>query len=189
MEVAHGIASVSPLVKVCGVTNVRDAVVAAQAGASYVGMILWPKSKRSISIDTAKSISYAVRAHNAQPVGVFVDEDAETIQRQCVLSNIDIAQVYKEDRKGFPILSVCVCVCVCVCVSSCMRYESKRLLPTSLDNCMVGFILTSLKHYSRAQCYNDISSCSEFVFSEKLIQLTDKIGNRNIEDTMLIDLP
>ena len=80
-------------VKVCGVTNVKDAAVAAQLGARYIGMILWPKSKRSVSIDTAKAISNAARAHNAEPVGVFVDEDAETIQRHCDLANIDIAQV------------------------------------------------------------------------------------------------
>ena len=94
-------------VKVCGVTNVKDAVVAAQLGARYIGMILWPKSKRSVSIDTAKAISNAARVHNAEPVGVFVDEDAETIQQHCVSANIDIAQV-NERRWQWIFLSLSV---------------------------------------------------------------------------------
>eukprot|EP00250_Pteridium_aquilinum_P027999 c3638_g1_i1 orf=131-994(+) len=89
----------TPMVKICGVTNVNDAVLAAQAGARFVGMILWPKSKRSISIDTAKEIAHAVRLHNAEPVGVFVDEDAETIEKCCNAANIGIAQLHGEGAR------------------------------------------------------------------------------------------
>ena len=42
------------LVKVCGVTTPEDATQAAVAGADFIGMILWPKSKRSIPLDVAK---------------------------------------------------------------------------------------------------------------------------------------
>lgn len=89
----------APLVKICGVTNVKDAIMAAQAGARYVGMILWQKSKRSISIETAKAIAYAVRIHKAEPVGVFVDEDADMIERCCNLASIGIAQLHGEGAR------------------------------------------------------------------------------------------
>ena len=46
-----------------------------------MGMILWPKAKRSVSWDTARQVAAAAQRHAAQPVAVFVDEDAETIQR------------------------------------------------------------------------------------------------------------
>lgn len=88
-----------PMVKICGVTNVNDAILAAQAGAKFVGMILWPKSKRSISIDTAKDIAHAVRLHEAEPVGVFVDEDAVTIEKCCNAANIGIAQLHGEGAR------------------------------------------------------------------------------------------
>ncbi|KAI5064131.1 hypothetical protein GOP47_0020801 [Adiantum capillus-veneris] len=89
-----------PLVKICGVTNVNDAILAAQVGASFVGMILWPKSKRSICNSTAKEIAHAVRFHKAEPVGVFVDEDAETIERFCTSAGIGIAQLHGEGARA-----------------------------------------------------------------------------------------
>ena len=65
------------LVKVCGVTTPEDATQAASAGAHFIGMILWPKSKRSIDLDVAKSVADAAKAAGAIPIGVFVDETAE----------------------------------------------------------------------------------------------------------------
>lgn len=50
-------------------------------GASLIGMILWPRAKRSISPAVARQIGAAARAHGAEPVAVFVDEDAATIER------------------------------------------------------------------------------------------------------------
>lgn len=44
-------------------------------------MILWPKAKRSISPATARQIAAVARRHGAEPVAVFVDEDAATISR------------------------------------------------------------------------------------------------------------
>lgn len=42
-------------------------------------MIMWQKAKRAVSDDTAKRIADTARSKGAQPVGVFVDEDAGTI--------------------------------------------------------------------------------------------------------------
>jgi len=44
------------VVKICGVTSSEDCRRAIDAGASHVGMILWPKSKRSVDIARAKEI-------------------------------------------------------------------------------------------------------------------------------------
>lgn len=51
------------------------------SGASLIGMILWPRAKRSISPAVARQIGVAARVHGAEPVAVFVDEDAATIER------------------------------------------------------------------------------------------------------------
>jgi len=71
------------MVKVCGVARPEDALCAAQAGADMVGMIVWPKSKRSVDFGMASAICEAARAGGAEPVGVFVDESAERIAEAC----------------------------------------------------------------------------------------------------------
>lgn len=87
-------------IKVCGVTNVEDAILAASSGANLIGMILWPKAKRSITPATARAIAAAARQHGASPVGVFVDEDAATILRVCEESEIDIAQLHGDGARN-----------------------------------------------------------------------------------------
>ena len=49
------------LVKVCGVTNPEDALVACQAGANLIGVIFVPKSKRCVSAEQGRTVVNAVR--------------------------------------------------------------------------------------------------------------------------------
>uniref|UniRef100_A0A803MFM1 phosphoribosylanthranilate isomerase n=1 Tax=Chenopodium quinoa TaxID=63459 RepID=A0A803MFM1_CHEQI len=90
-----------PLVKMCGITSARDAAIAAEAGADFIGMIIWPKSKRSVSLATAKEISEVARKYGAEPVGVFVDDDVDTILRAAAASNIEYVQLHGNGSRSY----------------------------------------------------------------------------------------
>ena len=77
---------VPKVVKICGITTAEDCRVAIDSGASHVGMILWPKSKRSVDIERAKRIveeCEKIKERVITPVAVFVDEDGATIAKIC----------------------------------------------------------------------------------------------------------
>lgn len=96
---------IRPIVKMCGVTSAKDAEMAAQAGANLIGMILWPKSKRSVSLLVAKEISKVAREWGAEPVGVFVDDDANTILQASDASNLELVQLHGNgSRAALPTL-------------------------------------------------------------------------------------
>lgn len=95
-----------PLVKMCGITSPKDAALAAEAGADFIGMIIWPDSKRSVSISTAKEISKVAREYGAKPVGVFVDDDSNTILKASDDADLEYIQLHGDgSRSGFSFLS------------------------------------------------------------------------------------
>ncbi|KAG1661001.1 hypothetical protein FOA52_007166 [Chlamydomonas sp. UWO 241] len=89
----------STQIKICGVTNADDAAAAADAGADFVGMIMWQKAKRGVSDDASAAIAQAASSRGALPVGVFVDEDASTINRRCAAAGIPVAQLHGDGAR------------------------------------------------------------------------------------------
>uniref|UniRef100_A0A0A9GCN8 phosphoribosylanthranilate isomerase n=1 Tax=Arundo donax TaxID=35708 RepID=A0A0A9GCN8_ARUDO len=94
-----------PLVKMCGITSARDAETAAEAGAKLIGMILWPNSKRSVPLSEAKEISRVAKSYGAEPVGVFVDDDEDTILRASDSCKLELIQLHGDrTRELLPVL-------------------------------------------------------------------------------------
>ena len=66
-------------IKICGVSNVGDALKISESGADYVGLIFAEKSPRLVSESEARAIASA--GLSAKLVGVFVDSPAEFVRR------------------------------------------------------------------------------------------------------------
>jgi len=67
-----------PLVKICGLTRVDNALAVARAGADLIGLVFFPKSPRNVSLSKAREICQALPPHIAC-CGVFVNADYDTV--------------------------------------------------------------------------------------------------------------
>jgi len=71
-------------VKICGMTNLEDALTAVEAGADAVGFVFYEKSPRNVSVEVAREIVEKL-PEGVEKVGVFVNLDSEQI-REIVLT-------------------------------------------------------------------------------------------------------
>ena len=65
-------------IKICGVTRVEDALVAARAGADAVGLVFHASAPRFVPVERVKEILAALPPF-VTPVGIFVDADPREI--------------------------------------------------------------------------------------------------------------
>lgn len=95
----------NPFVKICGITNVEDALCAAKNGADFFGFIFWNKSKRNIAKENVLQIRKSLEENfkngriKKMPklVGVIVDLEAKETEDALSLVNenvLDIIQVH-----------------------------------------------------------------------------------------------
>ncbi|MHB1568341.1 MAG: phosphoribosylanthranilate isomerase, partial [Solirubrobacteraceae bacterium] len=70
----------APKIKFCGMTDPADAVLAVQAGAWALGVILWSGSSRHCPTAVAARIAAEHRRH-AEIVGVFVNPSLDEVAR------------------------------------------------------------------------------------------------------------
>ena len=83
-------------IKICGITTLEDALVAAESGATAVGFNFYSGSKRHISLRRAAEISTKL-PNSVKRVGVFVNatkENIDTVQKEVQL---DILQFHGDE--------------------------------------------------------------------------------------------
>src|SRR5580698_4458164 len=80
-------------VKICGMTNLEDALVAVEAGADAVGFVFYEKSPRCVSVETVREI-VAKLPETVEKVGVFVGESLATAGAAGAFAGLDSLQVY-----------------------------------------------------------------------------------------------
>jgi len=89
-------------VKICGITSLGDALLAAAAGADFLGFNFYPPSPRYVEPELARRIlSELSSAFQITPVGVFVNESAETIRRVAAESGVRMLQLHGDEPPEF----------------------------------------------------------------------------------------
>ncbi len=87
-------------VKICGITNLNDALHAVECGADALGFVFYTQSPRYISSSAAKRI-IAQLPPFIERVGLFVNEGVETIDTICRYSDISLAQIHFDVDAAF----------------------------------------------------------------------------------------
>ena len=84
-------------VKICGITNVRDARLAAGLGADALGFNFYRYSPRFIKPERARAIIAALPPF-VTTVGVFVDEPPKIVMEICRMCGLDAVQLHGNER-------------------------------------------------------------------------------------------
>lgn len=80
-------------IKICGMTNLEDALVAADAGADAVGFVFYEKSPRCVSVKAVQEIVEKL-PEKLEKVGVFVEEKISRADQVLRTAGLTVAQVY-----------------------------------------------------------------------------------------------
>jgi len=83
-------------VKICGITNLEDALICSNYGAYALGFIFYEKSPRKIDLKEAYSILKEIPPFTLS-VCVFVDPNLEEIEKVLSLCNFDILQLHGKE--------------------------------------------------------------------------------------------
>ncbi|HHO42173.1 MAG TPA: phosphoribosylanthranilate isomerase [Epsilonproteobacteria bacterium] len=87
-------------VKICGITNLEDALCACEFGADALGFVFYPQSPRYIEPKKAYTIISQLPPF-VKTVGLFVNTDANSVNTICKEAHIDIAQIHFEVNSKF----------------------------------------------------------------------------------------
>jgi phosphoribosylanthranilate isomerase len=97
-------------IKICGITNREDALLAAECGVDALGFIFYPASPRHVTPDTARAIIQDL-PDGIVRVGVFVNQDASEVNEITVFCGVDLIQLHGDESPDY-----------------CRRFPAERLI-------------------------------------------------------------
>lgn len=87
-------------IKICGIRNIGDAVMAANLGADAIGFVFYSRSPRYISPRLAKKIIPKID-DRIKKVGVFVNPELNYVKEIACLCKLDMLQFHGNEEPSF----------------------------------------------------------------------------------------
>jgi len=87
-------------IKICGLTRVEDALIAANAGADAIGLVFYEQSSRHISIGQA-AVLVAMLPPFVTVVGLFVNPKVEFVRQVMASVPLDMLQFHGDEPAKF----------------------------------------------------------------------------------------
>ena len=87
-------------VKICGITNLEDALASLFSGANALGFVFYRKSPRYINPLKARNIS-RILPRKILRVGVFVNENIKTVKRIARFCDLDMLQFHGQETAAY----------------------------------------------------------------------------------------
>jgi len=84
-------------VKICGITNIADALAVADMRPDAMGFVLWPGSKRYVRPQVLAEWMEQLPA-SILKVGVFVDAKPDVVSRTMILAGLHVAQLHGSEK-------------------------------------------------------------------------------------------
>jgi phosphoribosylanthranilate isomerase len=86
-------------VKICGITNVKDALVAVKHGADAIGLVFFEASPRNVTIQQAAEIARAIPPF-VSVVGLFVNANPSFIHEVTAEVKLDLIQFHGDEKQA-----------------------------------------------------------------------------------------
>ncbi|KAB0665724.1 phosphoribosylanthranilate isomerase [Oryzomonas japonica] len=142
-------------VKICGITNLEDALTAIDAGADALGFVFHPQSPRHVFPEQAAAIIRHLPSF-VQTVGLFVNDPLEQVNATVDLCGLDLVQLHGEEKPGY-------CDSVRRRVIKSFRVKDITSLESMRDYRVAAFLLDAWSpaaHGGTGQTFNwEIAAC------------------------------
>ncbi len=89
----------STRVKICGITNLGDALAAVEAGADALGFVLYAPSKRYVTPEQAGEIIRKLPPF-VTTVGLFVNADVDFVESVLATAQLDLLQFHGDESNA-----------------------------------------------------------------------------------------